>query len=215
MGHVIVALPVKGGSKAVIDTAILQSKAGKFEVFPYTIPSSSWTGSLPYYAEIAISGIVNPDATYVIAVPVYDWTDSELAAWGKAGIVSGIVEEGKVKLKANGEKPSVDIPIHFLFAESIKPTDDRTTGIVNVSGPAGSAGAGEDGKSAYDIAVENGFSGTQAEWLESLKGEPGTPGSPGEKGDPGENYILTEADKQEIASMVEAEFTTPILSMLE
>ena len=29
------------------------------------------------------------------------------------------------------------------------------------------------GKSAYDIAVENGFVGTEAEWLESLKGEDG------------------------------------------
>ncbi len=29
---------------------------------------------------------------------------------------------------------------------------------------------GEDGKSAYEIAVENGFTGTEAEWLESLKG---------------------------------------------
>ena len=27
------------------------------------------------------------------------------------------------------------------------------------------------GKSAYDIALENGFSGTEQEWLESLKGE--------------------------------------------
>lgn len=30
-----------------------------------------------------------------------------------------------------------------------------------------------DGKSAYDIAVENGFEGTVLEWLESLKGDPG------------------------------------------
>ena len=29
---------------------------------------------------------------------------------------------------------------------------------------------GKDGKSAYEIAVANGFSGTEAEWLESLKG---------------------------------------------
>jgi hypothetical protein len=29
------------------------------------------------------------------------------------------------------------------------------------------------GKSAYDIAVENGFVGTEAEWLESLKGKDG------------------------------------------
>lgn len=32
---------------------------------------------------------------------------------------------------------------------------------------------GEDGKSAYEIAVENGFAGTEAEWLASLQGIPG------------------------------------------
>ena len=31
--------------------------------------------------------------------------------------------------------------------------------------------AGIYGKSAYEIAVENGFQGTETEWLESLKGE--------------------------------------------
>lgn len=29
---------------------------------------------------------------------------------------------------------------------------------------------GQPGKSAYDIAVENGFEGTETEWLNSLKG---------------------------------------------
>lgn len=29
---------------------------------------------------------------------------------------------------------------------------------------------GKDGKSAYEIAVEHGFQGTEEEWLESLKG---------------------------------------------
>lgn len=32
---------------------------------------------------------------------------------------------------------------------------------------------GADGKSAYQIAVENGFTGTEAEWIESLKGKDG------------------------------------------
>lgn len=32
---------------------------------------------------------------------------------------------------------------------------------------------GQDGKSAYEIAQENGFEGTEEEWLESLKGEDG------------------------------------------
>ena len=33
---------------------------------------------------------------------------------------------------------------------------------------------GNDGKSAYQIAVDNGFTGTVTQWLEELKGEPGT-----------------------------------------
>lgn len=32
---------------------------------------------------------------------------------------------------------------------------------------------GADGKSAYQIALDNGFEGTEAEWLESLKGSGG------------------------------------------
>ena len=39
------------------------------------------------------------------------------------------------------------------------------------------------GKSAYEIAVINGFSGTEAEWLESLKGDKGEKGDKGDKGD--------------------------------
>ena len=49
---------------------------------------------------------------------------------------------------------------------------------------------GPPGKSAYEIAVEQGFSGSQEQWLNSLKvkGEPGPPGNqgpPGPIGNPG------------------------------
>ena len=37
----------------------------------------------------------------------------------------------------------------------------------------GGGGTGADGKSAYQIAVEHGFSGTETEWLASLKGPVG------------------------------------------
>lgn len=50
------------------------------------------------------------------------------------------------------------------------------------------ASVGEDlprGKSAYEIAKENGFNGTEAEWLASLKGEPGAPGASGKDGENG------------------------------
>ncbi len=40
-------------------------------------------------------------------------------------------------------------------------------------------GGGEAGKSAYEIALTNGFEGTEEEWLESLKGEDGENGEDG------------------------------------
>ena len=41
---------------------------------------------------------------------------------------------------------------------------------------------GVRGESAYDVAVRNGFTGTEEEWLASLKGEPGEPGPRGATG---------------------------------
>lgn len=49
-----------------------------------------------------------------------------------------------------------------------------------------SSSSGTGGKSAYQIAVEEGFTGTVAEWLESLKGEKGDQGERGEQGVKGE-----------------------------
>ncbi|WNM50764.1 hypothetical protein Alsa2_CDS0150 [Staphylococcus phage Alsa_2] len=44
-------------------------------------------------------------------------------------------------------------------------------------------------KSAYEIALENGFEGTEEEWLVSLKGEPGEKGIQGEKGEKGYSSV--------------------------
>ena len=41
---------------------------------------------------------------------------------------------------------------------------------------------GKDGKSAYEIAIEHGFVGTEADWLESLKGVDGKDGCDGRNG---------------------------------
>ena len=45
-------------------------------------------------------------------------------------------------------------------------------------------------KSAYEIAVDNGFRGTETEWLKSLKGEPGPKGIPGPPGSDGKIQYL-------------------------
>lgn len=52
--------------------------------------------------------------------------------------------------------------------------------VASATGAPGKDGVdGEDGLSAYQIAVDNGFTGTEAEWLESLKGKDGTNGTDG------------------------------------
>ena len=48
-------------------------------------------------------------------------------------------------------------------------------------------GAGEPGKSAYEIAVEHGFEGDEQAWLESLKGEKGEQGPQGPPGADGKD----------------------------
>ena len=52
-------------------------------------------------------------------------------------------------------------------------------------GPQGPQG--EPGLSAYLVAVDNGFIGSQQDWLNSLKGEDGAQGEKGPKGDPGDS----------------------------
>ena len=65
---------------------------------------------------------------------------------------------------------------------------------------------GHDGKSAYEIAVENGFVGTQAQWLESLKGEPGTNGTNGTNGTDGESAYAIWENQPGNAGKTEDEF---------
>ena len=123
--------------------------------------------------------------------PYEDWVDSILAAG--AGVEEAVA---KYPIIWNG--------VWFVWNAA----DSRfvSTG-VNATGPAGADGApgepgpkgdpgekgekgdkgddgdqgpaGETGKSAYASAVDQGFDGTEAEWLDSLKGPRGDPGADG------------------------------------
>ena len=59
-------------------------------------------------------------------------------------------------------------------------------GPAGIIGPAGADGIdginGADGKSAYEVAVDNGFVGTEAQWLASLVGPTGPAGAAGADG---------------------------------
>ena len=60
---------------------------------------------------------------------------------------------------------------------------------------------GQDGKSAYEIAVENGFQGNESEWLESLKGESGPAGEQGEPGAKGEPFTYDDFTSEQLESL--------------
>ena len=81
-------------------------------------------------------------------------------------------------------------------SEIVPPTPDLYQQLIaKIDEKIASVHDGADGASAYEIAVENGYTGTEAEWLSSLKGEKGDAGEQGiqgiqgEKGDTGEQGL--------------------------
>ncbi|SHI02157.1 hypothetical protein [Virgibacillus chiguensis] len=76
------------------------------------------------------------------------------------------------------------------------------------SGGSGEKGdPGKNGKSAYEIAVDSGFTGTEQEWLNSLKGPKGDKGDKGDKGNPGKDGkdgFGTETQYNDIIARLEA-----------
>ena len=77
-----------------------------------------------------------------------------------------------------------------------------------------SGAQGIQGLSAYQVAVQHGFEGTEAEWLISLKGEKGETGpqgpkgdtgEKGEKGDPGSDASVT---KQNVEAVLTGDITS-------
>ena len=70
---------------------------------------------------------------------------------------------------------------------SIPPTPDLYTQLLKKLSEMQTGANEKDGRSAYEIATENGFVGTVAEWLESLKGMNGVDGKDGLPGKDGKD----------------------------
>ena len=98
----------------------------------------------------------------------------------------------KISEKGKDGKSAYEIAVEYGFVgteaewlKSLKGVDGKN-GIDGLPGKDGKDGAdglpgrdginGTDGKSAYIIAVEHGFTGTENEWLQSLKGADGRDG---------------------------------------
>lgn len=75
------------------------------------------------------------------------------------------------------------------YGSEIPPTPDLYTQLIakieEMLKNHNCGGSGKDGLSAYELAVQNGFSGTLPQWLESLKGKDGADGRDGADGKDG------------------------------
>lgn len=103
---------------------------------------------------------------------VITYTRSEIDA--KVGDVRGalVTLDGKV---TNLGKAVLEMP----FRSEVYDRDEIDEKLAAIGG-------GQDGKSAYQLAVDSGYTGTQAQWLASLKGAKGEQGIQGVKGDKGD-----------------------------
>ncbi len=114
---------------------------------------------------------------------------------GNGNTTTAIIKDGATGAKgdtgATGANAKADVKDNKDGTHTVTITDgngNTTTAIIKdgATGAKGDTGdpgrKGSDGKSAYEIAVANGFVGDEAQWLESLKGRDGSPGKDGKNG---------------------------------
>ena len=108
----------------------------------------------------------------------------------------GYDEESDTTLRATTVPVTLHIRPSGFVADGdtpIPPTPDLYTQLLKKLSGMQTGANGKDGRSAYEIAIENGFVGTVAEWLESLKGRDGIDGKdglPGKDGKDGADGLL-------------------------
>ncbi len=106
----------------------------------------------------------------------------------------------------------------------IPPTPDLYTQLLKKLSEMQTGANEKDGHSAYEIAIENGFVGTAAEWLESLKGRdgidgkdglPGKDGKDGADGLPGKDGISPDLTNYPDADAVKALIQAAVQPLLQ
>lgn len=147
-------------------------------------------------ANVAVFTICGVDQRHI---GVYGFTLWE--NWGKPGQTAVDCCDA-FRLVSTTCKEDNEIPSGNLTAETINLE----------SAPLELGVRGDDGKSAYELALANGYVGTEAEWLESLKGDKGdTPPLAQTPGDSQTDAMSQAATTEAIAEAV-ASIPTPDVS---
>ncbi|MBR6651078.1 MAG: hypothetical protein IKL36_06670 [Clostridia bacterium] len=134
------------------------------------------------------------------------FSDSDTIYYAKMGASAGVTNMEQTA--TSNEDGGSNI---FTFTLSDGTTSDFTVkngsrGSTGPAGPTGEAGpAGADGLSAYEIAKNHGFDGTEEEWLESLKGEDGKDGADGVGGGSGECRLPEVAESSKVSIVPQTE----------
>jgi len=175
--------------------------------FPSGTPTVTLTGTLP--AAVAGTGY----GGQVVLTPSAILTDSTRHAvypgGGKVDIVDGAFSVQLIPTNAAGISPVgwrwyVDVqPLRgqrLAFWAAIEGADGATIqldSLVPTQAPGGGS-VGAPGKSAYEVAVAEGFTGTVTEWLASLVGPTGPKGDPG---DPATNLVTSVNGQQGVVAL--------------
>ena len=135
------------------------------------------------------------EETYNVVLGI-DGTTSLLPAELHPGAVKmslfGYDAESDTTLRATTVPVTLHIRPSGFVADGdtpIPPTPDLYTQLLKKLSEMQAGANGKDGRSAYEIAIENGFVGTVAEWLESLKGRDGIDGKDGLPGKDGKDGL--------------------------
>ncbi|KAK9680633.1 Collagen triple helix repeat (20 copies) [Popillia japonica] len=132
--------------------------------------------------------------------------------WGS----TNALEFKLAKAPQDGSVPKdLETPYRFLLNNAVVKAEviDNSYVFYNVDGGKVFTLLSDAGKSAYEVAVEEGYTGTVAEWLESLKGEKGDQGIQGvqgDKGDAGEQGIQGEKGDKGDTGETGADGYTPV-----
>lgn len=114
------------------------------------------------------------------------WVDRDNDTWIGPGEVLSSYTVCNGKNVALSDATSAQCPNGGVKLDVPGSTKYICNGLKGETGSVGSLGPkGEDGKSAYEIALDNGFVGTELEWLTSLHGNTGLTGPQGPIGPQG------------------------------
>ena len=201
----------------------LSRKIVKGNTFGIKIPMQQITGydsqNNPMLADVDLTGCEADTSVTLHSMYGKTVKDFTISGINISFAVDGDLNNGQydieVKTVKNGQKLRMDLKNAFRIVNYNEDADlpsgtefgvDTYTLQPQIVFAVGKDG--DNGKSAYELAKENGFAGTVAEWLASLKGLQGYKGDKGDKGlqgDTGEQGLKGDTGEQGLKGDVGAQ----------